>query len=60
MSKYLRELVLEAATKDPRIKSRKEEIERSLDSGSVAPRVAASELWNSILSSGTEDDGESK
>ena len=59
MSKYLRELVLEAATKDPRIKSRKEEIERSLDSGLVAPRVAARELWRSILS-GTKDDGESK
>lgn len=60
MSKYLRELVLEAATKDPRIKIRKEEIERSLDGGLVAPRVAASELWNSILSSGTENDGKSK
>ena len=60
MSKYLRELVLEAATNDPRIKSRKEEIERSLDGGLVAPRVAANELWRSILSSGTKDDGESK
>lgn len=49
MWKYLREHVLETATKDPRVKQRKDEIERSLDSGLVAPRVAAAELWRNIV-----------
>ena len=51
MWKYLRELLLETATKDPRVKSKKDEIEESLDNGIVAPRVAASELWRSIVGS---------
>ena len=51
MWKYLRELLLETATKDPRVKIKKNEIEQSLDNGIVAPRVAASELWRSIVGS---------
>lgn len=54
--KYLQELVFETAAKDPRVKSRKAEIERSLDSGLVAPRVAATELWKSIIGNIDLDD----
>ncbi|KAL7538261.1 hypothetical protein ACHAXR_008433 [Thalassiosira sp. AJA248-18] len=51
MWKYLRERVLEAAKKDPRVKTRADEIEKLLDSGIVAPRVAAAELWRTIVGS---------
>jgi LAO/AO transport system kinase len=47
--KYLRGHVMETAMNDPRVRSKKDEIERSLDSGLVAPRVAASELWRNIV-----------
>ena len=50
MWKYLREHVLETAKKDPRVKTRAGEIERNLDCGLLAPRVAAGELWRSIMS----------
>ncbi|KAL7460599.1 hypothetical protein ACHAXS_001044 [Conticribra weissflogii] len=49
MWKYLRERVLETARKDPRVKSRAENIEKCLDGGLMAPRVAAGELWKSIV-----------
>ena len=47
--KYLRGHVMETAMNDPRVRSKKDEIERSLDKGLVAPRVAASELWRNIV-----------
>lgn len=47
--KYLSGHVMETAMNDPRVRSKKDEIERSLDSGLVAPRVAASELWRNIV-----------
>jgi len=40
---------METAMNDPRVRSKKDEIERLLDSGLVAPRVAASELWRNIV-----------
>lgn len=49
MWKYLRERVLESTKNDPRIKSRADEIEASLDKGQLAPRVAASQLWRTIV-----------
>ncbi|KAL9181557.1 hypothetical protein ACHAXT_010362 [Thalassiosira profunda] len=54
MWKYLRERVYETAKNDPRGKT--DEIERLLDDGLVAPRVAAGELWKSIV--GRESDSE--
>ena len=48
MWKYLKDKVSDSANKDPQ---RAEAIERSLDSGLVAPRVAASQLWKSIVDS---------
>ena len=48
MWKYLKEKVADSANKDPQ---RAEAIKRSLDSGLVAPRVAASQLWKSIVDS---------
>ena len=51
MWKYLRAHFLEMTMKDPRVQRRKEDIERLLDGGSVAPRVAAAELWRNIVGS---------
>mmetsp|Transcript_24317 Transcript_24317/g.58705 ORF Transcript_24317/g.58705 Transcript_24317/m.58705 type:complete len:489 (+) Transcript_24317:13-1479(+) len=48
MWKYLRERVLETVQGDPRVKCRADEIENSLDSGVLAPRVAARKLWKNI------------
>jgi len=56
MWKYLRERVLETSKKNPRVKRRAEEIQSSLDSGLLAPRVAAGELWKHIV--GTSVDSE--
>ena len=49
MWKYLRAHFLEMTMQDPRVQRRKEDIERLLDGGSVAPRVAAAELWKNIV-----------
>jgi LAO/AO transport system kinase len=51
MAKYLREHVLEAAKNDTRTRQRKEAIEMDLDNGLITPRVAATELWSSIIGS---------
>jgi LAO/AO transport system kinase len=59
MWKYLRGHILETTMKDPRVKKKKEEIERSLDCGYVAPRVAAAELWRNIIVSVVEDGSQS-
>ncbi len=48
MAKYLQEHVLEAASNTSTSK-RKKEIELDLDNNLIAPRVAASELWSSII-----------
>jgi len=58
MWKYLRERVLETAKKDPRVKKQAEDIQSSLDSGLVAPRVAAGELWKHIVGSVDSNDGQ--
>ncbi|KAL3822731.1 hypothetical protein ACHAXA_000996 [Cyclostephanos tholiformis] len=55
MWEYLRGHILEMTMKDPRVKKNKGEIERSLDCGFVAPRVAAAELWRNIVSSAAEE-----
>mmetsp|Transcript_18070 Transcript_18070/g.37866 ORF Transcript_18070/g.37866 Transcript_18070/m.37866 type:complete len:528 (+) Transcript_18070:109-1692(+) len=54
MWKYLRERVLETAKNNPRVKSRADDIEKCLDEGLMAPRVAAGELWKSIVYQGDE------
>jgi LAO/AO transport system kinase len=51
MWKYLREIVYETAKKDERVSKRVSAIERDLDNGLVAPRVAAGELWRSLVGS---------
>lgn len=58
MWKYLRELVLEAAHKNPAARRRAEEVERMVDDGSMAPRIAAMELWKSIGGSRGREDTE--
>ncbi|KAL3762845.1 hypothetical protein ACHAWU_000992 [Discostella pseudostelligera] len=55
MWKYLQGHVLETAMSDERVKRKKDEIEQSLDSGLVAPRVAAAELWRSIVGEANKD-----
>jgi len=60
LTKYLREHVLEAAKNDARTRKRKEEIELDLDNGSVAPRLAASELWSSIITASSENNANTK
>jgi LAO/AO transport system kinase len=55
MWKYLQGHVLETAMRDNRVKRKKEEIERSLDNGRVAPRAAAAELWRSIVGDVIDD-----
>lgn len=55
MWKYLQGHVLEKALRDERVKKKKDEIERSLDSGLVAPRAAASELWRNIVGDVKDD-----
>lgn len=55
LTKYLREHVLEAANNDEVTRKRKEEIESDLDNGLVVPRIAASQLWRSIISARSEN-----
>lgn len=54
MAKYLREHVLEATKNDAETRKRKEEIELELDNGKVVPRIAASQLWRSIITASSE------
>lgn len=49
LAKYLRDHVLEATENDAETRKRKDEIELDLDNGKVVPRIAASKLWNSII-----------
>jgi LAO/AO transport system kinase len=51
MWKYLRERLLETTQQDERVKRKAAEIEHELDTGLIAPRTAASLLWNSIVGS---------
>jgi LAO/AO transport system kinase len=60
LSKYLREHVLEAANNDAGTRKRKEEIELDLDNGLVTPRVAASQLWRSIITASSENNKHTK
>jgi LAO/AO transport system kinase len=53
MWKYLRERLLETTQQDKRVKRKAKEIEHDLDSGLIAPRNAAKELWSSIVGSET-------
>ena len=55
MWKYLQGHVLEIAMRDERVKRKKDEIERLLDSGLVAPRAAAAELWRNIVGEGIDN-----
>jgi len=55
LSKYLRDHVLEAAMDDAGTRKRKEEIELELDNGLLTPRVAASQLWRSIITASSND-----
>ena len=49
MAKYLQEHVLEAAKSNTSTSKRNKRIEVALDNNLIAPRVAASELWSSII-----------
>ena len=60
LTKYLRDHVLEAANNDERTRKRKEEIELELDNGLVAPRLAASQLWRSIIEGSSENNSRTK
>lgn len=60
LTKYLRDHVLEAAKNDERTRKRKEEIELELDNGLVAPRLAASQLWRSIIEGSSENNSRTK
>ena len=60
LTKYLRDHVLEAANNDERTRKRKEEIELELDNGLVAPRLAASQLWRSIIEGISENNSRTK
>lgn len=60
LTKYLREHVLEAANNDEGTRKRKEEIELDLDNGLVAPRLAASQLWRSIITASSENNAHTK
>ncbi|KAL3800331.1 hypothetical protein HJC23_003627 [Cyclotella cryptica] len=51
MWKYLRERLLETTQQDGRVRKKAEKIEHDLDSGLIAPRNAAGELWSSIVDS---------
>jgi len=55
LAKYLREHVLEATKNDAETRRRKEEIELDLDNGKVVPRIAASQLWRSIITASSEN-----
>ncbi len=54
LAKYLRDHVLEATENDAETRKRKDEIELDLDNCKVVPRIAASQLWRSIITASSE------